>query len=146
MRFWRLARRRFSALDGFGAHLYGGRWNRAGLAMVYAAEHLSLAVLEVLVHLEVDPEDFPDDYVKIPIEVPLSISLDRIERLPDDLDEAKDLGSQWFRSGKTVGLLVPSVVVHEECNLLLNPEHRDFPRLTILDARPFRFDSRLSPL
>jgi RES domain-containing protein len=146
MSFWRLARRRFSALDGFGAHLYGGRWNRAGLAMVYTSEHLSLAVLEVLVHLEVDPEDFPDDYVKIPIEVPLSITLDTIERLPGDLDETKDLGSQWFRSGKTVGLLVPSVVVHEERNLLLNPEHRDFPRLSILNAQPFRFDSRLSPL
>jgi RES domain-containing protein len=144
MRFWRLARRRFSALDGYGSHLYGGRWNRAGLAVVYCAEHLSLAVLEVLVHLELDPEDFPEDYVKIPIEVPRSIKLDRIENLPSDLEDAKELGSQWIRSGKTLGLLVPSVVVHEERTLLLNPEHRDFSRLAILDPQTFRFDPRLN--
>jgi RES domain-containing protein len=145
MRFWRLARRRFSALDGYGSHLYGGRWNRAGLAVVYCAEHLSLAVLEVLVHLELDPEDFPDDYVKIAIEVPRSIKLDRIESLPSDLEDAKELGSEWIRSGETLGLLVPSVLVHEERNLLLNPEHRDFSRLAILDPQPFRFDPRFSP-
>jgi RES domain-containing protein len=146
MRFWRLARKRFAALDGYGAHLYGGRWNRAGLAMVYCAEHLSLAVLEVLVHLEVDPEDFPDDYVKIAIEVPASIRLDRIDRLPIDLDDdPKELGTRWFRSGKTLGMLVPSMVVHEERNLLLNPEHTDFMRLQIGDAQPFRLDPRLNP-
>ena len=144
MRFWRLARRRFSALDGYGSHLYGGRWNRAGLAVVYCAEHLSLAVLEALVHLELDPEDFPEDYVKIPIEVPRSIKLDRIESLPIDLEDAKESGSQWIRSGKTLGLLVPSVVVQEERNLLLNPEHRDFSRLAILDPQTFRFDPRLN--
>ena len=145
MRFWRLARRGFSALDGYGAHLYGGRWNHPGLAVLYCAEHLSLAVLEVLVHLEVDPEEFPDDYVKVPIDLPRSIKLDRIGSLPNDLEETRDLGSQWFRSAKTVGLLVPSVVVHEEHNLLLNPEHRDFLRLNIQEAQPFRFDPRLSP-
>lgn len=146
MRWWRLARRPFTALDGVGARLYGGRWNRRGLAMVYCSEHLSLAVLEVLVHLELDPEDFPDDYVKIPIEIPRSIKMSKIEHLPTDLDQTIDLGSRWFESNATLGLLVPSVVIPEERNLLLNPHHRDFARLKIPDSQPFRFDSRLSPL
>ena len=145
MRFWRLARQRYATLDGYGSHLYGGRWNHAGLAMVYCAEHLSLAVLEVLVHLEVDPEDFPVDYVKIPIDLPGSINLDRLERLPGDLNDTKELGSDWFRARRTLGLLVPSIVVPEERNLLLNPEHPEFQRLQVKDAQPFRFDIRLSP-
>ena len=142
---WRLARRPFIAMDGAGARLYGGRWNRRGLAMVYCAEHLSLAVLEVLVHLELDPEDFPADYVKIPIEIPRSVKLDRIERLPDEMRQTVEIGSRWYRSGKTLGLLVPSVIVPEERNLLLNPTHPYFPRLKVLDAQPFRFDPRLNP-
>jgi len=113
--------------------------------MGYCSEHLSLAVLEVLVHLEVDPEDFPADYVKIPIEIPPSVKLDRIERVPDDMRQTAEIGSKWYRSGKTLGLLVPSVIIPEERNLLLNPTHPDFPRVKVLDAQPFRFDSRLNP-
>jgi RES domain-containing protein len=146
MRFWRLARQRFAAFDGLGAYLNGGRWNRTGLPAVYCSEHLSLAALEILVHLEVDPDGLPDEYVKIPVEVPRSIKLTRIEHLPDDLEETVHLGSQWFESGVTLGLLVPSVVIPEECNLLVNPTHRDFRRLKILPTRRFRFDTRLSPL
>ncbi|HVN28178.1 MAG TPA: RES family NAD+ phosphorylase [Candidatus Binataceae bacterium] len=144
MRVWRLAQRPFAAIDGEGARLYGGRWNRAGLAIVYCAINLSLAVLEVLVHLDVEVQEFPSDYVKIPIEVPRSVRLDRIDRLPDDLADTVEIGSRWFRTAKTVGLLVPSVVVPEERNLLLNPSHRDFPRLQVRTAQPFRFDPRLN--
>jgi len=144
VRLWRLARRPFVAIDGEGARLYGGRWNQPGLAVVYCAINLSLAVLEVLVHLDVELREFPSDYVKIPIEIPRSVKLDRIDRLPKDLADTIEIGSRWFQAAKTVGLLVPSIVVPEERNLLLNPSHRDFPRLQVRDARPFRFDPRLS--
>ena len=142
---WRLARRPFVAIDGEGARLYGGRWNRPGLAVVYCAENLSLALLEVLVHLDVQLREFPSDYVKIAIEIPRLVKLDRIGRLPEDLSETTEIGSRWFQAAKTVGLLVPSIVVSEERNLLLNPSHRDFPLLQIREAQPFRFDPRLSP-
>lgn len=145
MKFWRLARQRFAALDGLGAYLNGGRWNRPGLPAVYCSEHPSLAVLEILVHLEVDPDGLPDEYVKIAIEVPRSIKMTRIERLPGDLDETVELGSRWFESTTTLGLLVPSVVIPEERNLLLNPQHRDFARVRIFDSQPFRLDARLNP-
>jgi RES domain-containing protein len=103
-------------------------------------------VLEVLVHLDVEVREFPADYARIPIEIPRSVKLERIDRLPEDLADTIEIGSRWFQSAKTVGLLVPSIVVPEERNLLLNPSHRDFPRLQIHDAQPFRFDPRLNPL
>ena len=142
---WRLARRPFIAIDGEGARLCGGRWNRPGLAVIYCAANLSLAVLEVLVHLDVELREFPSDYVKIPMEIPRSVKLDRIDRLPKDLAHTIEIGSRWRRTAKTVGLLVPSIVVPEERNLLLNPEHSDFRRLRVHAAQPFRFDTRLSP-
>lgn len=145
MRLWRLARRPFDAIDGEGARLFGGRWNRPGLAVVYCAINLSLAVLEILVHLDVELREFPSDYVKIPIEIPRSLKLDRIDHLPEDLADTIEIGSQWCQAAKTVGLLVPSIVVPEERNLLLNPSHRDFPRLHVREAQQFRIDARLNP-
>jgi RES domain-containing protein len=145
VRLWRLARRPFDAIDGEGARLFGGRWNRPGLAVVYCAINLSLAVLEILVHLDVELREFPSDYVKIPIEIPRSLKLDRIDHLPEDLADTIEIGSQWCQAAKTVGLLVPSIVVPEERNLLLNPSHRDFPRLHVREAQQFRIDARLNP-
>jgi RES domain-containing protein len=144
VRVWRLARLPFAALDGTGARLYGGRWNRRGLAMVYCSEHLSLAVLEVMVHLELTPDDFPADYLKIPIDIPDAVKLDRLENLPRDDEAAEEIGSRWYSTGKTLGLLVPSVIIPEESNLLLNPSHRDFSRVRIRGTDSFRFDARLN--
>lgn len=143
MRAWRLARRRYAALDGAGARRYGGRWNRPGQSVVYASEHLSLAVLEVVVHLEVDLNEFPSDYVKIAIEIPDTVSIDRIEKLPKTDAEMSELGTRWREAACSAVLLVPSVVVPEEFNVLFNPEHPDFPEVEAADPKPFRFDQRL---
>ena len=143
MKVWRLARRPFAALDGLGAHRYGGRWNRPGQAVVYTSQNLSLALLEIVVHLELQAERLPPDYVKIEIEVPDEVACERIERLPEKSLEMVDLGARWYASATTVGLVVPSVIVAEENNLLLNPAHPDFSRLRIASPRPFRLDPRL---
>lgn len=143
MKFWRLARRRFAALDGAGARLYGGRWNRRGQSVVYSSEHLSLAVVEVIVHLELALEDFPADYVKIALEVDEGLALDRIEALPRTAARMREIGARWYDSSITVGLLVPSVIVPEEHNLLLNPRHPQFERIKPLVPKPFQFDRRL---
>jgi len=143
VRAWRLARKTFARLDGAGARLFGGRWNRRGQAVVYSAENLSLAVLEVIVHLELALEDFPADYVKIAIEIPDALGIERIETLPRTAAQTLEIGASWYASGTAVGLLVPSVIVPEEHNLLLNPGHPDFQRVKALPARPFRFDPRL---
>jgi RES domain-containing protein len=143
VKVWRLARRAFAALDGTGARLYGGRWNRTGQAVVYTSQNLSLAVLEVIVHLELAPELFPPDYVKIEIDVPDEVAIERVGVVPRTATATLELGARWYARGGTAGLLVPSVIVAEEHNLLLNPGHPDFAKIRSRRPRPFGFDARL---
>ena len=143
MRFWRLARRHHAALDGEGARRYGGRWNRRGQAVVYGAQNLSLATLEIIVHLEVAIEDFPSDYVKIAFEVPDALLSRRIKTLPQTDEQMRTTGSRWYESADHVALLVPSVVIPEEFNVLLNPAHRNFVQVRVTAPAPFRIDPRL---
>jgi RES domain-containing protein len=150
-RVWRLCNRKYAAqaFSGLGAKLYGGRWNEEGLAIVYTADSLSLAALETFVHL--DPELLPADYVAIAADLPGQLRLTRIQvgDLPADWrrypapDVLRRIGSDWLRAGKTAVLAVPSVVVPQEENYLLNPEHRDFSRIVRHVAVPFQFDPRM---
>ena len=105
--------------------------------------NLSLAVLEVIVHLELAPELFPPDYVKIEINVPDEVAIERVGVVPRTATATLELGVRWYARGGTVGLLVPSVIVAKEHNLLLNPRHRDFARIRSRRPRPFGFDARL---
>ena len=151
MILWRLCRQRHAkqSLDGEGARLYGGRWNFPGTAVAYTAETLALAALEVLVH--VDHDLAPTDLVAIPIDVPASIRTEAIQlsELPQHWqhtpapEQLQELGSTWIRRGSSLLLRVPSVVIPEEHNYLVNPAHRDFPRLRVGKSRPFAFDPRL---
>ncbi|MGH7842082.1 MAG: RES family NAD+ phosphorylase [Candidatus Binataceae bacterium] len=143
MTVWRLCRRAFAALDGEGARLYGGRWNSPGHSIVYTSQNLSLAVLQIIVHLELPPERLPPDYVKIEIQVPDEVSSERCDRLPSTASAMLELGTRWYQTAATAALLVPSVIVPEERNLLLNPGHRDFAKVRAARPRPFGFDSRL---
>ncbi|WP_046242691.1 RES family NAD+ phosphorylase [Hymenobacter terrenus] len=150
MEVFRLARyARRHDLSGYGAYLYGGRWNLPGLALLYTAEQRAMALLETLVHLPV--EDLPDDMYLLTLEVPDSTS--REAMTPDDLpadwqrlsmpQPTAVIGHAWLQSGRSLALQVPSVVVPQERNLLLNPAHPEFSQVRLLDAQPFHFDERL---
>jgi RES domain-containing protein len=143
MKAWRLARRKFAGLDGSGASLYGGRWNPSGRAVVYSSENLSLALLEIIVHLELALEQLPADYVKIEINVPQELKIETIEALPRTSAAMREIGRRWHEAGRSAALLVPSVIVMEEKNLLLNPAHRDFAKIRSARSRPFRIDEQL---
>ncbi|GAB3586899.1 RES family NAD+ phosphorylase [Hymenobacter daeguensis] len=150
MEVFRLARatRRFD-LSGYGAYLYGGRWNLPGLALLYTAEQRAIALLETLVHLPV--EDLPADMYLMTLEVPDDVSREALtpEDLPADWQRLSmpqptaTIGHAWLQSGRSLALQVPSVVVPQERNLLLNPAHPEFMRVRLLDAQPFHFDERL---
>ena len=136
-------------LSGKGAEIAGGRWNNKGTALLYAATNRALCMAEVLVH---QPSGkMPEDFWLISIEVPdhpLFQRLDLTElpigwdTLPHSLS-SKSFGDTFVSEGKSLGLFVPSVVVKDEWNLLLNPRHPDFSRVKIVDSEPFAFDSRL---
>jgi len=146
---WRLTRASFRALDGEGARLAGGRWNSEGRPVVYASSTLALAALEYLVH--VDPADVPDDLVAMGIELPTGSSTARVtlDNLPKDWNRVLDhpacqgTGDEWADAGRTLALRVPSALVPEEENVLLNPRHAEAEKLKTVRQRSFAFDPRL---
>ncbi|HEU0013932.1 MAG TPA: RES family NAD+ phosphorylase [Longimicrobium sp.] len=149
MRVWRIARAAYQALDGEGARLYGGRWNPEGVAAVYASASLALAALEYLVH--VDTENVPGDLVALEIEVPddagarvvLPAELPADWNRVDDHPACVETGAGWAREAADLVLRVPSAIVPEESNFLINPSHPAAGRVSIVRTRPFSFDPRL---
>lgn len=145
-----MTKRRTVAFNGEGARRYGGRWNHPGVPAVYTAAHLSLAVLELLVHVAA-PEDLPADLVAVPADVPDDLRIEDVgtQELPRDWRRTPapaalaDRGTAWLRAARTAVLAVPSAVVPLETNYILNPAHPDFRRIVVGRAQPFGLDPRL---
>jgi RES domain-containing protein len=138
-----------SAFSGEGARLFAGRWNPKGVAMVYCSTSLALAALELFVHL--DPSVAPEDLVSMAAEVPGNLaSIPRMNahelpagwRATENL-ALREMGKAWVESGSSVALLVPSAVIDEEWNVLLNPAHPDFALIRTDASKPFYFDARM---
>lgn len=151
MVIWRLAREGHQALDGEGARLNGGRWNSEGVPVVYASASLSLAVLEYLVHIE--PSLIPADLVAMEIELPddpaLGAIVDPAQFPPGDWRTypapqwQAELGDLWVEDGTFLWLAVPSAIVPEEHNVLVDPRNPHMTQVRTVGTRPFRFDRRL---
>jgi len=140
---YRLTKAAFIALDGEGARLYGGRLNSAGRPMIYAAASPSLAVLEVLVHLDLPAELMPDDYRLLAIEVPADSEIESLEEVPDDDDACRSAVDNFLIRGAALALFVPSVVVPQERNTLINTRHPTMGLVRLVSDQPYRFDRRL---
>ena len=144
-----MARAAYPALDGLGAELYGGRWNSRGRAVVYSASSPALAVLETLVH--VDPDDVPDDLRLMAIDLADGLSAERValDALPEGWQAGlghpacRAIGDDWIERGATPLLVVPSAIVPEAENVLLNPRHPALAGIAVAESRPFSFDLRL---
>lgn len=154
MKVWRIYDKSLTpeqAISGWGAFTWGGRWNSEGVYVVYVSEHLSLAAFEKLVHLE-DEVALRTTYLKLSINVPDElIGTYPLEHLPKgwqslvDNTDTQAIGDNWLKDPEgPLALQVPSVVVPEENNLLLNPKHPDWKKLTISDPSDFSYDPRLS--
>lgn len=146
MRVWRLATSLHPPLTGEGAALRGGRWNSIGQSVVYASTHLSLALVELLVH--VDSLDLPGNLIACEIAFPDEL-LEELDwdGLPsawrNDLRLTRAIGDDWIRSERSPALAVPSAVVPQEANVLLNPSHARFAQARIVGREPFQLDPRL---
>ena len=136
---WRLCREPFADLGGEGARLYGGRWNSPGRALVYTASTAALAVLEIRVHLDLPPELLPDDYVLVTIDVN-DLPVEDVVGTPA---VPQGFGDAWIHEQRTPVLRVPSAIVPESPNLLLNPAHPAAVGAFIVGKRRFEFDRRL---
>jgi RES domain-containing protein len=137
---------RTSALDGEGARLYGGRWNHPGYSCVYLASSRALAALEMLVHLTPKTKSVRFSFVEVNLS---SLSIEKIATLPPGWDETlpsgatREAGTEWLRSKRSAVLQVPSVLIQEEPNYILNPSHPECENLFPVSARDFFFDTRL---
>jgi RES domain-containing protein len=149
IRCWRLVKEKHAstAFSGMGARLAGGRWNLAGDAAVYVSGTLSLAALELFVHL--GPRSTAAfGLVGIPVEIPAQLiseppSLPKNWRAQPPPSTTRILGSEWLRSGESCVLGVPSAIVPVENNFVLNPAHPDFSAIEIGEAQTFSFDPRM---
>jgi RES domain-containing protein len=148
MRVWRLARRVHPVLDGEGASRAGGRWNSRGSPVVYTAGSRALAALELLAYL--NPGSEPADLELFEIEVPDDAPTHRVNvaELPPDWQTPRHTacasrGDTWVHSGEGLLLEVPSVMIPEEPNFLLNPAHPDARRARVVGSRSFSYDPRL---
>ena len=147
---WRLTKTKHlaAAWDGEGARRNGGRWNSVGVKVVYASATLSLALVEILVHL---PSGVLPAYSAVPIEIDESLvePLEAASLPPRWQDhppppEAQAIGDGWVAEARSAALRVPSAIVPSEFNYVLNPGHPGFARLRIGAALPFPFDTRLT--
>jgi RES domain-containing protein len=149
MRVWRLTTRKYLAevFSGKGAAAEGGRWNREGSAAVYTASSLALAALEYFVNLD---QWAAPQLVAIPVDVPDDVR--RVALAISDLPSnwravqptaTQSIGQRWLNARDSAVLSVPSVVIPQERNYVLNPGHEHFRRLRIGESEPFAFDPRM---
>ena len=146
MFLWRISNH--SALDGRGGLYAAARWHSQGRAVVYLATSPAGALVEVLVHLELDPQRLPATYRMLKAEAPDQVEVTRIPMasLPrtwrDDLLLTRGKGDEWLSTGQSALLEVPSAILPETFNLLLNPRHPDAERVDVLWHEPFPYDRR----
>lgn len=150
MRAYRIAKKRhvLSAFSGEGAREYGGRWNRPGTPIVYAAQSRALAALEALAHFGGAERRiaFVIFEIDIPDELTLRLDVSTLPqdwRSPEPRDATQAVGSDWQSNARSAALLVPSALIPQEYCVLLNPEHPDTARLMVGYPEAFEFDDRL---
>ena len=145
---YRLARRAFSEdFSGAGAEKLGGRWNSKGMPMLYTASSRALCLTEWLVHTPALL--LPDDLVMVSLELPENAVVQKLKKLPADWYifphplSTREEGDAWLKKNASLVLEVPSAVVPDEFNYLINPHHPQIQQVRLLSAQAFKIDERL---
>ena len=150
MHCYRIATKQYAQkLSGEGARLYGGRWNSEGHSLIYAAQTSSLAMLEILVHI--NARRVGANFCIMVIEVPdvLVPSPILIADLPLNWDNkpygyaTQGIGDDFVGKGEKVVMCVPSAVNILEYNYLINDKHPDYTQIHLVEVLPIDFDKRL---
>jgi RES domain-containing protein len=140
---WRISD--FANLSGAGGLHASGRWHIIGRPVVYAAESPAGALTELLVHM--DPQFADEEFQLIEIEVHSGTSMKSTNNLPSGwkhrLDVTRRIGNEWLAGMETALLRVPSAIVPDTFNILINPLHRDAEKIKIAAKKKLRLDPRL---
>jgi RES domain-containing protein len=142
---WRISNH--ETLDGRGGLLASARWHTRGRPIVYLAATPAGALVEALVHLELKPDQLPKSYRLMKVEAPEDLPKMRFSALTEDWRgnevASRTLGDEWLGRGETALLEVPSAILPETFNVLLNPVHGDAARVRVLWCEVYPFDRRL---
>lgn len=145
MFLWRISNH--DSLDGRGGLLASARWHTRGRPIVYLAATPAGALVETLVHLELKPNQLPKSYRLLKAEAPNDLPMMHFSALTDDWRQnetaSRTLGDEWLSRAQTALLEVPSVILPETMNILLNPLHPDATRISVLWHEAYPFDQRL---
>jgi len=148
MLVYRLTKEKYKhTLSGKGAAIRGGRWNSPGVELIYTASNRALAMSEVAVHVTF--EMMPDNYWLMEIELPDQTNRIRMEEFKEDwnafpyTESSRRVGDELIYNNEHLACFVPSAVVQKEENVLINPFHKDFKKVRIVDSEPFQLDRRL---
>lgn len=147
MILWRISNH--VSLTGDGGLSASGRWHSRGRRVVYCSESPAAALLETLVHFEIELRDVPARYRLLKIDAPDGTRLERVEvntlpeDWPDEPDVTRPIGDRWLQRGTTALLRVPSVLVPETFHVLLNPVHQDATRVVVAQVSDHVIDPRL---
>ena len=145
MILWRASNH--ASLDGAGGLRASGRWHHQGKRIVYCAPNPATALLEILVHAEIDIPDIPVTIRYLEIEAPDSIAVESLDVSAAGGDWRKErsrgAGDEWLSSRRTALLRVPSVIVPATWNVLINPAHPDSGQIRIVRNHRHAFDRRL---
>ena len=150
MKVFRLSKKKYAEeLSGKGASKSENRWNSKGTEIIYTSESRALAMSEILVHVSL--ATLPSDFVMMTIDVPDTIKIDelKISELAENWNQhpptivTQKIGDSFIDSMKYCILKVPSAVVKEDFNYLLNPNHKDFKKIKIIQTTDFPFDRRI---
>jgi RES domain-containing protein len=148
---YRITKKENAALDGMGG-LYGpGRWHRKGNLVIYASEHASLAAWEKIVHVA-SFENLSTNLLLVKIEIPDDIE---IQTVPQHVlvkgwgsfpfcNETFGFGTSFLQRNEYLALKVPSAIIPDEFNIILNPLHPYLQRCKVISTIPFTFDKRIS--
>ena len=146
LELWRISN--FRSLSGEGGLRYSARWHTAGRPIVYLAASPAGAMIEVLVHLELEEDELPPAYTLLHVEAPANMEIDELrvgrrDEWKSDLSVSRALGDAWLKGGTAALARVPSAILPNTFNYLLNPLHRDAKRMRIAGSTKANFDPRL---
>jgi RES domain-containing protein len=136
-------------MDGIGGLLAAGRWHSRGRPILYCTSNPATALLEALVHMEIDAEDRPERVQVLKIQAPKNTSHEtvKLSSLPagweQEFNATREIGDRWLAEGRSLLLKVPSVLAPETWNILVNPAHPQMSWLKILGVYSHGLDPRL---
>jgi len=150
MEVFRISKRDHPEIDGIGGMLYPGRWHEKGNRVIYASQHRSLAAFETLVHIS-KTKLLVNNFILITIQIPddalisdipasiLKTGWNSYAHLPS----TQQFGTQFLKEKKQLMLKVPSAIIKQEFNFIINPLHEQFSSCKVVEIEPFLFDERL---